>query len=114
MHISQARLKPPGLAGRKVVDQNITTWMTDRDPPAIGTEARGPSAPDWAWLSHRNLVLIDVPDGQGNSGTIGRRQVAAVGAEAEDEDVVIAARPEAGNFLVVGHPPNKDCSGMEP
>ena len=42
------------------------------------------------------------------------RQVAAVGAEAEDDDVAIASSLEAGDLLIIGDAANRDRPIAEP
>ncbi len=88
--------------------------MGQGDPPAVRAET--------SWLPHEigpasltaDRALVDVPDRQGKSGKMGGRQVAAIGAEAEDEDLAIAPSLEVGDLRVVGDAADLDRPISEP
>ena len=59
------------------------------DPPAVRAES-GRAPMNGPRVVHGDGVPLDVPDRQGMAGRMRGRQIAAVGAEAEDPDLAIA------------------------
>ena len=77
------------------------------DPSALRAES-GRSPEHGPRVTHRDQPPIDVPDGQGTPREMGRRQLAAVGAEAEDVDLMVAAGRKPGDLAIVAHSSHKD------
>ena len=101
-----------GPAGRQIVDEELAILVDHGDPAAVRAESGRP--PDGARVVHGDGAPVDVPDRQGKAGIMRGRQVAAVGAEAEDPDVAIAAGLETGDLLVVGDAADRDRPIAEP
>src|SRR5258708_7621350 len=90
---------PVELTGRQVVHEELAIPGQD-DPVTVRAESDRP--PDGAWVRHGEGAPVDVPDRQGMAWQMRGRQIAAVGAEAEDIELPIAPGLEAGDLLVVG------------
>ena len=87
--------------------------MGHGDPPAVRAEPGRP--PRRARVVARRPCARSMSQTvRAQSGKMRGRQVAAVGAEAEDEDVAIAPGLEAGDLLVVGDAADLDRPIPEP
>ena len=83
--------------GRQVVDQSLaSSWMTAIRRLSGLNLAESPCTGPGSFKA--TALPVDVPDREGESGKMRGRQVAAVGAEAEDEDLAIAPGLEAGDL----------------
>ncbi len=90
---------PAGPTGRQVVDEEVAILVGHGDPPAVRAESG--RAPDAARVLHGDGAPVDVPDRQGTAGIMRGRQIAAVGAEAEDRRC--RDRPGTGTGRSPGH-----------
>ena len=109
-------LRRPGpavdrLAGRHIEQANLAITTTDGDPAGVRVELGDDHI---AWLVQYGRAPVDVPDRQGTSGLVRGRQVAAVRAHAEHEDLEITTGLEVGDLLVIGHAADLDRPVAKP
>ena len=111
----QTRNAPPplGLTRRQIVDDDFPVLMGDSDPAAVRAEpGRRPRRA--SGVVDCDGAPFQVPDGHSIIRVMVRHQVAAVGAEPEDQGLPIAPRVEAVDFLIVGDAANLDRPVPEP
>ena len=84
--------------------------MLHRDSLAVRAEPSRPIARH----VQGDRVPLDVPHRQNTDVVMRGREVAAVGAEAEDEDLMVAPDREVVDFLVVGDATDLDRAIAKP